>query len=357
MKHRPSSLPILAQCPCFQSGTAQDFTDLGSDRHAALKAHLDGDDGLLNLLDDEDQAAVRWAADYIKLKAPMADHPLVLETRRYWDGPNFEERSGTPDVICGPHIFDFKWRPRNYAAQMADYALSLLPQHNLVWCHLLFGATKKAEVMVWNPDSAEKLVFDILAKAEAEDRKPTACDYCGWCALKVSCPALTGPAKQAALGYTDQDSGALGIANWHPSQMTDPAQIALGLTIWRTILKKWGESMEFHANEAATKLGLSLPGYELKERQGKKFVTDVKQAFELVGLPAEKFLAACSVRLNTSKTYPDQVGLDKLVAEQKGLKVTAAKRDIEATLAPVLMRGKPTISLVSVKDTEDAMDS
>ena len=118
---------------------------------------------------------------------------------------------------------------------------------------------------------------------------------------------------------------------------------------WSRQFAKIHDGIEHFAKEAATKHGLKIPGYELKERAGRKYVTNAQRAFELSGLPAEKFLAACAVRLNTSKTNSDQIGLDKLFAEAGGLKTAAAKRECEKKLAEVIQRGKSTLALVSEK--------
>ncbi len=350
MKHRPSSLPMLAQCPCFES-SGSDFADLGTDRHAALKAHSEGDDSLLDLLDDESQDGIRWAADYLRANTTEG-FPVEWETKRAWTRPDFSPAEGTPDVVNGPSIFDFKWRYRDYAAQMADYALERMEQgFTGVTVHLLFGCERRAVKLHFDFEACEKIILPILNRLE--NAAPKSCDYCGWCAKQFTCPANTVPAQIVAAGYAEADLLQV-IKDWHPSEMSNDAQqIAFALTIWRKILKKWGESVEFHATEAATKLGLKLPGYELKERSGRKFVSNTQRAYELSGLPPEKFLAACAVRLNTSKTHADQIGLDKLFAETLGLKTATAKRKCEEKLAEVIQRGKPTLALVSSKGGEE----
>jgi hypothetical protein len=342
---------MLSKCPKFESSGGSEFAELGTDRHAALHAHFKGDDDLLTLLPDEDQEAIRWAAEYIRLKA-NSDYPIEWETKRTFISRNFNTVEGTPDAVCGFDIFDFKWRPRDYTAQMAAYSLMLLQPRNEgeVTCHLMFGALRKVETIVFDEDTAEQIVFDIAQRIEDPAAKPAPCEYCNWCSKRIVCPAMTGPAAQVAEGYGD---GAIGIANWHPSEMKDPEQIALGLTIWRRILKGWGESMEFHALEAAQKSGIALPGYELKERQGKKFVSDTQKAYELSGLPPDKFLKACAVRLNTSKTYPDQLGMDTLFRDRDGGTAAAAKRAVESRLGAVIARGKTSVYLKATGASDD----
>jgi len=340
---------MLAQCPAFESSGGE-FAELGTDRHEALRAHYHGDDSLLEMLDEESQQGIRWAADYIRAHSTDG-HPLEWETTRKWTRPDFSEAQGTPDVVNGLTIFDFKWRPRDYTAQMADYALSLIQSpDDVVTVHLLFGAIRRPEVIRFNIDACERIVGAILESCQTPDPRP--CDYCNWCSKRLVCPAMTRPAAVVGAGY--QEPGLLDFTTWRPSELMENAeQLAFALTLWRRVLKKWGESVEYHAMEAATKRGLKLPGYEIKERQGRKFVSNTQQAYELSGLEPEKFLTACAVRLNTSKTHPDQVGLDKLFADALGIKTAAAKREVEKRLGAVIQRGKPTLALVSVKEDSD----
>jgi hypothetical protein len=346
MKHRPSSLPMLAQCSDFES-SGSDFADLGTDRHAALRAHYNGDDSLLTLLDEEDQEGVKWAADFIRANSTDS-YSMEWETKRAWSRPDFSEAQGTPDLVNGSIIFDFKWRQRDYAAQMADYALSVIEKgFERVTVFLLFGCERRAVKLFFDAAACDAVLIPLLKRAETPT--PTPCDYCGWCAKQFTCKAKTGPAKVVAEGYAESDMLQV-IKDWHPSEMLGNAdQISFALTIWRKVLKKWGESVEFHAMEAATKQGLKLPGFELKERQGRKFVADTQRAYELSGLPPEKFLQACAVRLNTTKTNP-LPGLDKLFAEAFGLKMAPAKREAEKKLAEVIQRAKSTLSLVGAED-------
>lgn len=352
MTIRPSSLPMLAQCPQFESGSS-DFAELGTDRHSALREYYEGKTGEYDMLDEESQAGIRWAAEYIKCHVSES-WAVRWETRGNFIAPNFEEMSGTPDLVNGLNVFDFKWRERDYTAQMACYALMVIESLEdtvsigelRVRVHQLFGQPRKAVVLDFDRASAEGAIEPILS---ALGGPPTPCDYCGWCAKRLMCPALTGPAKYIAEKYADLSM--VNVASWHPSEMENPEHLALALTIWRRVLKKWGESVEFHASEAATKKGLQLPGYELKERQGRKFVSDTKSAYEASGLAPEKFLQACSVRLNSSKKYPDQVALDALFKEQAG-SLAAGKRMAEKKLADVIKRGRSTLALVAAKGEE-----
>jgi hypothetical protein len=285
---RPSSLPMLAQCTQFESGST-DFAEEGTQRHLALHQHFNGDDTLLLTLDEESQDGIKWAAEYIRVHAPISDHPILWEQPVKILYPNFEEVIGHPDCICGAELFDFKWRQRDYTPQLAAYALPQLFNFPRVRAHVLYGQPRYAEKIDFDAAAVDDILSPILNRCE--DNKPTPCDYCGWCAKRLTCEALTTPAKHIASRY--DDTALQMVENWHPSEMTSAADIALGLTIWRKILKKWGDSMEYHAMEAAVKKGLKLPGFELATKKGRKYVTDTTAAYEASGLKAEEFLKAC----------------------------------------------------------------
>jgi hypothetical protein len=215
--------------------------------------------------------------------------------------------------------------------------------------HLLFAETQRYERFELTYAEAEANVAEILSRAESEESFPTPCDYCGWCASRLTCPALTAQAKRALDGYSDDEK----IKQWHPSKMETPEEIAAALTVWRKVLKGWGESVEFHALEAVRKRGLELPGYKLATESGGQYISDVAAAYAALALPQEVFLSACEPRMNTSKKYPDRVGLIDLFATAHGAKPAKAKKEVLARLCDALKDKAPKVYLKAAKATED----
>lgn len=341
---RPSLLPALAACRAFAPAPAGEAAEGGTDRHTALRLHFAGDNSMLDTLDAEDREGVLWAADYIRLHAPMSEHPLQFEVPLTID-VEFETIKGTADVICGPVLFDLKWRKRDYTDQVAAYALGIFQdsQWPTIEVHLLFAATKYAQRFTTTEEYCERRIHNIIIQPAVA----TPCDYCGWCALSVDCPAMVKRAQTIAAGREDWAP-----STFHASQLDDPAEMAKALTLARQI-SKWCESVEYHAKELVLKQGKQLPGYELKPKKGRSYCTDVSQAFGLCGLPQADFLRACDLRLNTSKTQPDKVGLVDLYAKQSGMKQATAKKEILRKLEPVLKETPPTQSLVAVGNKEE----
>jgi hypothetical protein len=347
---------MLAKCARWESSGGNDATEAGAARHSALAWQLASEAPeatraeSLAQLDDADREAVVWAADYIRTHAPMADYPIHCErTLTMLDDEFKEVMRGTPDVVCGNQLFDLKWRERDYAAQMAAYALMLMEESGWseVHVHVLYGERQRAERFTFTRDGAQDMVDAILANV-ASAQPPTPCDYCGWCARRLTCSALTTAAKTVADGYSVLDR----VANWHPSEQTDAAQLSTMLFIARKVLKPWIESVEFHALDAITKQGLAIPGYELKTRKAREWISDVAGAFAAAGLPQDDFLRCCDVRLNTSKTYPDKTGIVDVFARVREMKKAAAKRELMSKLAPVMQTGKPTQYLAEIGEKE-----
>jgi hypothetical protein len=352
---RPSSLPILKQSPKFVSSETE-FAAEGTERHAALRAHFAGDDSLLNLLSEEDAESVRWAADYIRLKAPLNDYPLEWEIELPMILDDFTEMTGHADAVCHLDIFDLKSRERDYEAQMACYALGVLYKSGVarlggaVRCHLLFTSTKRFQVLTFTAENAEKLLADTLAEINAAvECRPS--DYCGWCANCATCDVLNKRAQAVAAGREDWQ-----LEQYHASKVTEPAEMAKMLTLARQ-LKPWIEAVEFHGREMAIKQGMQIPGYTLRERKGKKYCFDIQGAFNASGLDAPTFLQCCDLRFSSSKKNPNKVGLENIYHKAKELpSLAAAKRELKSKLEPFIGVGATTQYLAPEKATEPSND-
>jgi len=350
---RPSSLPMLAQCPKFESapstpnettegmtsvkgtpaGLRSEFIDQGLARHKAIATYLAGDEKSLDAFKDDERDNLIWAADYIKMVAPLRDHPLIIEKQRKAVLPNGQPIQGTPDIVCGDHVFDLKWRPRDYKPQMACYAWFVLDEgvFHEVKAHLLFAQLQTHRVLRFDADSAWATIKPILEGVTAPFAVATPCTFCGWCAKKTTCEALTQQVNIALKSNPEWD-----LAQWHSSEMKTAQEMGLALKIART-LADWCESVEFHAKEMATKQGIVATGFSLKSRQGNRFIEDVAAAFQRANLPQDEFLKACSVKPKS---------LFDLYGAFHGLKKAAAEREVAQRLGEIIQRKDPIKMLV-----------
>jgi len=329
---RPSSLPMLAECPKFE-GAPSEFAEAGLARHKAIAAYLKGDETALDDFSEEEKDNLEWAADLIKLKAPLADYPLIIETKKRAILPNGCPIEGTPDFVCGDQIFDLKWRPRDYGPQMASYAWMVLEDGNFpsVTAHLLFAQVQTHRILKFDHGSAWHEIKPILEQVEAPFAAPTPCAFCGWCAKKLECEALIQQVNIALASNPEWN-----LEQWHSSKMTTAAEMGQALTIART-LADWCESVEHHAKEMATKHNVVPTGFELMSRRGNRTIEDVQAAFLSLNLPQDEFLKACSVR---PRTLFDTYGTFH------GLKKAAAEKEVERRLGEILQRKPSTVALM-----------
>lgn len=347
---RPSSLPALKECACFESGSSE-FAEAGTDRHAALSAALNGDLRPMALLPDEDADGVRWALEYIKMIS-SSEFGFHLEKTIEADIQDFVTLRGTPDVGCGFDVFDLKWRDRDYSSQMAAYAwlwsvAQKLPEGRKVRVHVLYACFKRIECLEFYPFEARRVIDPIIENALDPDRQPSPCSYCNWCSKKVVCPALNERAQAIGAGREDWK-----LEQYHTSEITDPNEMAKALAL-ATHVTKWAEAVRHFAKEMATKQGVTIPGYKLRYSKGKASCSDVAGAFNASGLPVETFLACCDLRQSTSKTNPNKIGIINAYAEANGLPQAAAKRTLKTKLDPFMRTPSEIVALVPDKQTND----
>lgn len=341
MKIRPSSLPALSSCPRFTSDpTGSEQTTSGTLRHDVLRdslAFINEQNGpeILARLPEDQQDGVQWALDYIKLKAPIADYPLILEKRRTFTGPDFELIEGTPDVVCGNVVFDLKWRINDYRAQMAAYALMIMESGlEQVTVHVLYAEAKRAEEILFTRETAEQAIFPIIEQAARPDAKPTACEFCGWCAHRLTCPAVLEQVNAVVANRED-----FNLKTWHASDIDTAEEMGKALRVAR-VVADWCESVEHHAKDMAQKRGIVPAGFKLQTKQGNRFVASLPDAFAKSGIAQDRFLAACEIKLSK---------LVEAYAESNQMKKAPAERELEAKLGETIQRKSPSISLIAEK--------
>lgn len=301
---RPSSLPALSVSPRFQAAPSGDAATLGSDRHAALECLLNGSEDLMGLLRDEDIEGVKWSHTYIANTAPMADHPLETERKLVVFRNGLPIMTGTADVICGNHLFDMKWRERDYSAQLAAYGLALMQARKIgeVVIHVMYADPQRAISYNLTKAQAEEIVYPILDRAMHPSTVCVQSEYCNWCKLVTVCPVLLGNVNAVAKELEIAQVGDL-------SAMTSAD---LGLTL-ATIeaVTTWAEAMKEKIKEFAM-VGTPIDGYELVERKGNREIApdNINAAFGLLDIPVERFMQACKVSITN---------LESAVAEARGL--------------------------------------
>lgn len=349
MSIRPSSLPALKECPRFESGPAKSFTHDGTKRHEALGSMwVTGLSGELirhkmlsqkwqDQLDDESIEGIHWAGEYISVHAPLADYPLRIESKGTIVDDDFDEvMSGTKDYECGPHLFDIKWRRRNYTEQMAAYALMMMQEHGYesVTVHILFMESKHAEVFKLTEAECWEIINGVRGTAADPNAKPTPCDYCSWCRNQISCEAINERVQAVVDGREDWE-----LKQYHASKITEPEELAKAIEVARTV-KKWADSVEHFAKEFLF-LGKEIPGWEMKAKAGRRVIPSVMDAFARCGMEQDKFLQCCSVQFS------------KLVESRRvrdGVSKRVAEKELDRMLGDACERAKPSYQLTKIKN-------
>lgn len=192
---RPSALPKLAECRCYEGAP-------GTSEAAARGTRLDAiirEQWVHSRpveLNAEDEAAVTFAFYTLKtLAAGM--HVETREAELQAEVPIPGVKPGTMDALCvaGCWLADFKTgQVRSYYAQMAAYALACMDAYFAdEWtAHLIFVDQQQVVSHKFTYAEAETCVLDIVHAPKVE----TPCEYCGWCGRFESCPAVSKAAAE-----------------------------------------------------------------------------------------------------------------------------------------------------------------
>lgn len=192
---RPSALPKLAECPCYESepvagpaaerGTridaaARDVISEGISVDEACRRH--------EIDEPEDHDAVLWLYDTCVALAGGNELTADEESLRV----ECLNMTGTGDVACFSAAWsgDFKTGEiRNYREQQAAYAYGYMKDNGVnAWTvYLLYCDHQRVERLEFDLWEAEALLLDLIARALDENRVPTPCQYCGWCAKRFYC--------------------------------------------------------------------------------------------------------------------------------------------------------------------------
>lgn len=314
---RPSKMPALAACPCYDSQEeAGEAAERGTFLHSIMEEWLrtgaQPSGRTITRLNDDEYHGIMWAVEYIKTIANGA--PLELEQKMgFYLSPNDMDPlfEGTQDAGCQFHLFDLKTGDEHdYEFQMAAYAAMRCQRDNInsIRVHILYSRTRQSHSYNITREDAELAICDIVQRAQDPSKKPTlgGCSFCKWCANAGTCPELKKGADAVTAGRDDWK-----LDTYHAHQISDPIQMAKALRMARMI-KQWAEGVEHHAKEMVNKQGLLLPGFKLQRRQGVRTVTDTAQALLLSGLSAEQFIACCTAKVGELEKALGKEGMQKL---------------------------------------------
>ncbi|XHR30879.1 MAG: DUF2800 domain-containing protein [Chthoniobacteraceae bacterium] len=289
MSLRPSNLPKLAECPCYDSNpNAGPAAARGSALDALFRARMQGDLHQAEMFyqaNGEDIAAVEWAVTSLKVLA--GDSPVVTrEEDCRVTIPGFE-KPGTADALVLQKFAhaDLKTGAmRNYREQMAAYALGLMDAHFASeWtAYLLFCDQRELVTIHFTYAEAKTVVEGVVSAYNDATKKPALCEYCGWCSKEETCEARLALAQDAvavvAPGFSFE------------AVLADNEKLSKFLLAC-SVLEDFQERAEETAKERL-QAGATVPGWKLITRRGLEFVDHVTVGHHIQALGFGAILAA-----------------------------------------------------------------
>lgn len=276
-KLRPSILPKLAACPCFEnSGVSSDAAERGTRMDTAFRLIMSGTptNVAYNALKPDEIESVQWAVERVCLICG-GEKVLVSKESCTLDPWCDDINGGEADGICLElnALFDLKsGQVRNYWEQQASYALSLMTDNfSLSWtCYLLFCDQQIMETKTFTYDEAREMCLKVVA--EQKSAQPRLCEYCSWCAKTNTCALRTQVAKEcmndivSAHNNPNKDY----LSDWFDNILADPELVSKFLNASK-VIEEFAEQAKSKAGSYLLK-GIDVPGYTRISCKGKNTV-------------------------------------------------------------------------------------
>lgn len=266
----PSAFPKWAQCAHYEpSREPGEEAERGHLLHRAYAMAVAREDGVVDAaLEPEDRAAVAWAV--AETVALFGGAPESVERKLpYYDSDGLLY-FGTADAVCGVGIADLKTgQIRDYGPQMAAYALALM---DIKWAdrattHLLFCDEREVLSREWSAEEAISVAMPIIAarkEALAGDGPgPRACEYCGWCGKRDTCPAYVSQLAPAAMAIASPEAFEFSAV------LADPERLGQFLTACKLLRCDYEERAQERA-KAVIGSGGRVPGWTIQRRKGRE---------------------------------------------------------------------------------------
>ncbi len=286
---RPSNLPKLAACPCYEPNpNAGPAAERGSALDALFRARMQGDmdpSGMAHDLNAEDIGAVEWAVTTLKVLAGDAQ-VITREEDCCVTIPGFEKPGTADALILGKFAHaDLKTgQIRNYREQMAAYALGLMEMHFASeWtAHLLFCDQRQVVTLHFSYDEAKATVEKVIAAYRDAGKQPAICDYCGWCDKEMTC-SLRRTLAQNALSVSEP--GFL-----FEAVLADNETLGKFLCACAVVNDYRGKAEE--TAKERLQAGATIPGWKLATRRGPEFVDHITVGHHIQAIGFGLVLAA-----------------------------------------------------------------
>ena len=205
----PSMLPKLAECGLFVGGHGySEAAQRGTLLDNVIRAEVAGEEWGAAELSEEDNAAVTWGVETLRRLA-AGDPVETREEHLAMHVPGMS-KAGTADAVCKKQrwVADIKTgQIRNYREQLAAYALACMDSEwEESWtAHVVYVDQQLVRSYEFSREQAERIVDEVTSRASSPLTNPRPCEYCNWCAIKDTCPALV----RRAHWYAAQQQSAM----------------------------------------------------------------------------------------------------------------------------------------------------
>ena len=264
MTLRPSNLPKLAICACFEpNADAGPAAARGTKLDGVFRRRVLGDKSDDATIEKDELDAVDWAINTLRAIAGTAE--IITDEERC--RVRCLSLTGTADALVSELAMSADLKTgqiRNYREQMAAYALGFMDEtFRPEWTtHLLFCDQRQLVTHRFTYDEATEIVTEIIARFHDFGKQPTVCEYCSWCAKAETCAPRLQLAAKALVPAEPAFNFELVLA--------DNEKLGAFLTAC-AVLDDFRESAE----EAAKKrliAGEKVPGWTISSRKGTEFI-------------------------------------------------------------------------------------
>ena len=199
MTLRPSNLPKLAICACFEpNADAGPGAERGTKLDGVFRRRVLGDKSDDTAVEKDELDAVDWAVDTLRAVGGTAEI-VTAEDRCKIEclGLTGTADAWLPELGMSADLKTGQFR--NYREQMAAYALGFMDAtFRTEWtAHLLFCDQRQLVTHRFTYEEAKALVTEVIARFHDTAKQPVVCDYCSWCAKAETCPPRVDLAAKA----------------------------------------------------------------------------------------------------------------------------------------------------------------
>jgi hypothetical protein len=263
---RPSNLPKLAICACFEPNPiAGEAAARGGKLDGIFRRRIIGDSSDETSVLKDDLDAIDWATNTLRAIAGTA-HIIADEERCRIEclGLTGTADAWIPELGMSADLKTGQFR--NYREQMAAYALGFMEAtFRMSWTvHLLFCDQRQLVTHQFTYAEAKAIVSEVIARYHDFGKEPVVCEYCSWCSKAETCPARLQLVDKALVPAASDATFNFELV------LADNEKLGAFLTAC-SVLEDFREGAE----EAAKKrlvAGDKIPGWALSSRKGAEFI-------------------------------------------------------------------------------------